>query len=202
LLTGIAAADIFSIHHHARSQVHQGPRVPRVRQGHDHVLGDVDADLGFLDIDDGRMAGDRDGFGDRRLLHSDVHGHVASERNDLLISSHGFEPGHFEFDRIVAGYGQIQESEISLFRSDRGSRGGFKSRQGDGDAGQRRALFVNDRSPDAAEFLAENRARCKQNDDKNRTECSHRPPRKENCYLPGCAHMPMSLKIHLPFCPF
>ena len=155
LLAGFAAADVLSIDHHARGQGHQDPRVPRVRQGHDHVRGDVEPDLGLLDVDDGRLADDRDGLGDRGLFHGDVHGHVASERNDLLLAGHGFESGQFEFDGIIAGDRQVQEPEIPFFRSDRGSRSGLGSRQGDGDAGQRRGILIYNRSPDASEFLAE-----------------------------------------------
>ena len=116
LLTGFIAADVFFGDQHPGHQGHQDPRIPGRGKGHDHLFGDVHADLGSLGIDDGALADDGHFFLDGRLLHNDLIDIIPAIRDHLFLTDDGLESLQFKPDPVVIGDGKAEEPEIAAFR--------------------------------------------------------------------------------------
>jgi hypothetical protein len=159
LLAAVAAADVLAVDEHPRRELHQDPRVAGRRQTHDLVLGDVDADLSFLGVDDGRLPDDGDRLLEPGLLHGDVECHVLAEGDDELVADDRLEALELELQLVVIGDVEVKEAEIALRGGDDRERRRLRAGQRDADARQGVALLVHDLAPDAAGFLAADKDR-------------------------------------------
>ena len=78
----------------------------------DDLLGDDFLHAGAADVDERRLAGDGDGFGDLADLHVGVDGDDAGAADFHGVTLEGVEPLQREGDRVVAGH-ELDDLELA-----------------------------------------------------------------------------------------
>ncbi len=134
----------------AGHRAQQPVEVAVARQLHEHFLGHDAALGGALDVDQRALADDRDLLLERADLESDVQGDGLLELQEDRFALVGLEPLEREGEGVLTG----RQGEQAVGPCRVGDRGGRADQPGagrfDGDAGERRALFIDNLADEPA----------------------------------------------------